>query len=318
MNKLAKLVKNFQEKHLSNEMVRTLHDYQVLRKNLSMIFPDEESIEILSAIQPNVENKNIKSYSDDFLPLHTRDEKWLAKYIDNMLNKNKYSDAPAVKLKNIESFVKKDPEFDAERNRYEQDLVFVEIENMLIERKPNDTSDYKTMQDRVNKSFNADETFRNEILHKMTNFGLDAHNVEATLETYADIWRPEAMDKTYINRYVRPLVLVKDQVSKAQYIQILDNITAQRSEWVGFREKHYYERHKKIINELDLATPNMKVPNEDVYEKETAWQRQYQTNIIPVWDLIYNQSENYQITKKQQIQERNSLNSAPLEPIIEK
>ena len=291
--KLSKIINNFKQKHLTNETIRMLQDYEILRTYLPQIFPDEESIEILSLVQPKLEDKNIKVYTKDFLPLHTQDINWLAKYVETCLKKDIKNgvELPRIKFQNIKSFVEVDPEFKAERDRYEADLTFVEIENLLISRKPEDTSDYKAMQDRINKSMNAEETFRNEIFQKMTSFGLNAHNVETTLESYADIWRSEAMDKTYINRYLRPLFIAKDKMPEAAYVKILDRVAAQRYKWKALRERQYYEKHQRIIDELGLVTDNMKISYHQAYEREIEWQHQYETNIIPIWDLAYTQTD---------------------------
>ena len=300
MNKLSKLIDNFKQKHLSEQTVRMLKDYEFLRAYLPKVFPDEESIEILSLIQPSAENKDIKSYTEDFLPLHSQDTEWMAKYINKSIKNDMKNgaDLPKVKFDNIQSFVEVDPEFKDERDRYERDLTFVEIENLLIDRKTDDQSDYKAMQDRVNKSFHVEETFRHEILRKLTNFGLDSHNIETTLETYAEIWRSEAMDKTYINRFIRPLVLAKNHIPAHQYVEILDKISALRPEWKNLREKHYYDKHERIIDELGLATENMKMSKEESYARYNAWQDKYQDTIFPVWNIAYAKTEEDEAQRK--------------------
>lgn len=289
--KLTKLIDNFKEQHLTEKLVNMLNNREMLRSILPNLFPSKEVLELLTLVQPTTENKNLKEYSEAYLPLHTHDEKWLVKYVEHTLKKQNKKNVNTLKINrnDIESFVKYDPDFKDERKRYEEDLVIVEIENMLIDRKENDTSDYKTMQTYVKNSLSAEESFANMISNKMVNFfGLDKSNVNWAITVLSDRWLPKTMEITYINRYLRPLTSEKDNIPEPLYTEVLDKVLAQYEPWKLLRQEYWSDKYKDVVNTV-YGKPQKRrgESNQKLQDAEKAWQKQYKNNMSPVWNLLY-------------------------------
>ena len=286
MNKLSKFILDIRDAHLAEGMVRTLRDFEKLRTILPQVFPASNDVEeLLTILQPTPEQKKEKDYDEDNLPLHTRDDKWMAEYMSRALKASPlFVEDPKVKFKNIKYFIQVDPEYQAERNRYEQDVIRTEIKDLMLE---SNTINYNgSMKNNIKKSINADDMFYNELLNKLLAFGMNPHSIEVGLEKNAHLWRDEMMETAFINKYLRPLVKNKDALPAKDYINILDIITEQRQDWTAIREYNYYQKHKRVIDELGTATENMKIPAHQAFIKEMAWKTNYREIIEPLMHKI--------------------------------
>ena len=66
----------------------------------------------------------------------------------------------------------------------------------------------------------------------------------------------------------------------------MDIITEQRKDWTAIREYNYYQKHKRIIDELGTATENMKTPAHEAFIKEMTWKTKYREIIEPLMNKI--------------------------------
>lgn len=67
---------------------------------------------------------------------------------------------------------------------------------------------------------------------------------------------------------------------------------------------------------MDLATTNMKMSNEAVFEKGIIWKEKYLQNIMPVWNIAYKQTQEDKMLAE--IYKSTSHAHTTVEPINEK
>ena len=175
IKKLTQLVHNFREQHLTNKMIRELHDYELLRTFIPKVFPNENSLMDylkFSKLLPDINTRDI--YRLINVPFHTRDNVWLAAYLDLLVN---YT-CTRVKKSTINTFVKTDPEFNHERQRFENDIVRCEIRYYLADPK-ND------------KTFKTQEYISEKIIKSLvTNFHIPAQQVHDSIQRNCDLFIP--------------------------------------------------------------------------------------------------------------------------------
>ena len=121
-----------------------------------------------------------------------------------------------------------------------------------------------------------------EVIDNMIKFGIDQYSIEASLEKNANLWREQAMDLEFMNQFLRPLKPNKKTTSFEQYANIVNQVISKRNDWMALREYKYYQNHKFIIDQLNLATPNMKMETDEAISKNTALYNQYQAIIEPI------------------------------------
>lgn len=197
-----------------------------------------------------------------------------------------------IQFSHVQKFVETDPEFNAMRNAYEADLVRAQIKFMMTSKKPNGLllcpqfselkEDYViapvyhpvfTRQER-----NTDYKFRYAVTWAMDKLGIDSHTTEIALEENANLWRKQTMTDAYYNEY--PLVQYRKQHFRDSYSWYNINIDREKNKaaWLSQRENQYYLDHKMYIDELGLATPQMKMSRTDLADIESqvaGWDEHY-------------------------------------------
>lgn len=131
--KLFKLINNFKQKHLNQQVVDELLDFEVLRTYLPKIFPSGAELDLILNLSKQVKKDERNTISVINLPYHMHDKRWLARYVNRVIeyhNDFKISNAN-IHTSSIPSFVQHDPEFDAARNQFEQDVIRAEIRNTV-------------------------------------------------------------------------------------------------------------------------------------------------------------------------------------------
>lgn len=244
-------------------------------------------------------------HNKDLMPLHTRDTIWLSKYISNLIKQQNKNDKQIqneikridkqinqtypflinekesnddlvvlcnqdkhckIKLNTIKKFIETDKEFDNVRNQYEIGLVGIQI-NDLINYKNCDYNldiDNSTIFHPLysHHKLNPDKVIYNTIVNNMKKLGVSQHSTEAGLEIYAPLWRKELMTDAYYNEYYTKDIVKSKSVDWYQ----LDAAVQFQKLWLQQREYQYYQEHKAIIDELNLATPNMKINDKQANE----------------------------------------------------
>lgn len=289
------MVRNIHQKHNDRNFCCELHDFEVLRTYLPQIFPSQIVVDYLN--EKSFSNTN-KDYNHENLKFHIYDEKWLVSYIMHIIDffpiKNNNQ---KIKPNNIKSFIQIDPEFNAERERYEQSIIRNEINNLMDKcrnEKPYQESNTTKL---ISYNVNTDEVFRKIITTQLLKMGINAHSIEIGLEKNANLWRPQTMNWAYENEYVNPLYLIdKKQASlnDCDFDRIIHKLAVYKKMWVNLREYNYYKKHQATIDELNLATENMKdTSNEKLLE---SWQCQYENIIQPLLPYIIKNQEKFDIT----------------------
>lgn len=269
-------------------------EFDILRSYVPEVFSINTDYQL-----GKIQNNNtfwFSKHNKDLVPFHTRDSFWLAKYILNLIKeqskKNKqfqnelkkinnkfnqkypyqvneinndnslvvlYNDDDHTKIKfnTIKKFIETDKEFDNARNQYEVNLVELQIRNLI---------DYKNCKDNINfndtnsyhplfspQKSNPDKVFYETIVNSMKKIGINQHSIQVGLEVYAPLWRKELMIEAYYNKYCN-----KETVKSSDWHQLVVAVNFEKL-WLQQREYQYYQEHHKIIDELGLATPIMKI-----------------------------------------------------------
>lgn len=284
-------------------------DFQFLDQYLDEFFPTQNYI--------NATMKNLEWLDRDyhtifnirFLPFHTRDEIWLARYVEKSLSQllcfeNNQGDLGAinhrkelpyatlnedkwlvdlvyrnmpVEFSSIRKYVEVSPKFDAKRCEYEQGVVRGYMRNWLSDCQANDFFMKGEDKVRLANNLNCDKKFRNKVSQAMASLGIDKDSVEAGIELNADLWRKNLMRRAFYNEKTK---LEHDQLEtlfKYDFPVLKDllvNEYRNLDTWVQLREYDYYQDHKAVIDQLGTATPSMKL-NPDEAMKLRIKNRQF-------------------------------------------
>ena len=289
-------METLKNKKLNKEIFCEIHDNKILKENLSRIFPSKNVIEIYNRILHEWDKSSDGFYyaKDSLvLPKHTRDTQWLSYYIQGIISASEEvrENGDSVKNKNIISFIENYKEFAQERNRYENDVIYVEIQNMITSQIYGPKKALNK-NDKKNQQIDTCETFREKFIHKMTtDYHFDQHQVETCLEKNSYLWLDQVMDLEFINVFLRPLISKRKTVNFEQYLEIVNKVISMRAEWAMIRRYQYYRQHNEIINKLNLSRPEMKFKPEEIIEKGNVWKNEYFSTIEPMFerqnDLVY-------------------------------
>lgn len=235
-----------------------MKDIRVLCNNLKHIFPEQNAVDVgVACLEHQTAKARAKhTYTDDYLPLHTRDNVWLTKYVTNVIAE--YEPQQRLRAKHVENFVANSSAFDVMRNEYEQRVIRAQIPFLLNESTPNCLMDENCCPYNYKDLPNFDQFFRNEVIRSMGRFGINEHNIEIALERNADLWRQQTMVQSFENAYY-PLS-TDTYKSIAPWWKAFNNLKqAHQAAWLKVREYEYYQDHHEIIDELGLATESMQM-----------------------------------------------------------
>lgn len=246
--------------------------FKILDKYIGNMFPGPEEVsQILKKIMESIENK--KGHQLDNMPmaslvlLHTRDEDWLAKYIRIYAS---YYQCESIltnqegKITNIEipfevakKYVKVSPKFNQYRQKLERDLVKSCIEYGEIDME----------KQGLQNSVVYDELLRSRVVMNALKMGIGRDTIETGLERNASVWRKPAMYRTFINqaKSKKPNYLTDSQrdilykYDENEWEHFIINELQYMHYWVCNRENEYYQKYKKVIDQVGTATPSMKL-----------------------------------------------------------
>lgn len=190
------------------------------------------------------------------LPCHLNNKEWIAKLFHKELNKKDIHFSMEV----VRAFVEMSGVFEQERVGYLLSIIDWQIahmkkggENWLI---PEGFNEYWI----YHKS--CDKCFREGIVDTLTAIGMEKDAVEMGIELNADKWRDQLMHRAYQNRFNPQNVdFSKDKQSKYPEPE-----QGHEENWVKLRKYQYYIRHKKMIDLLGLATPEMVIGFDEAME----------------------------------------------------
>lgn len=267
-DKSALLAANPSASH--HEMHRKVADLRAARReqieyegmlctHMHHMFPDQERV---NAVINNLKYQDIAKlpndvYTDDYLPLHTRDNAWLIKYVCEVITQR---EPVGVRWNIIANFVVNSPAFNAVRCHYEERMIKTQLPYFLnnpiprgILENSNGTYEYKY-------ALNYDHVFRSKIIdYYMKELKIDENTIETALESNAELWRKQTMAQTFENRFY-PLSMVVDihkSVNDPWWKRFDKLKQAHQTDWLKMREYQYYRQHHKVIDQLKLATENM-------------------------------------------------------------
>jgi|GEM_PF-6728667 len=314
--KLSKLLNVFHKKDLIDESTLA-RDFAVLREYAPMIFPTSSENDIRISSIKFGELRIGGNTTEDFLIYHTRDNNWLAHYLNDFvkfmqkmekretqltgkpidtkdLASLKEFNQPKIRFSHVKKFVETDAVFDQERNNYEEDLVRAQIKFMMHDNKPNGllmhsaynhaNNQFLLVKDfdvqSIHKEPNADKVFRNTVVKAMSQLGIDQHSVEVGLEKHADLWRDQMMTQAYYNQY--PLQPENENAVNDEGINEVVNVMREgfKDTWLRARKGKYFEDNQNILEELGKTEMQLK-PDEakELNEKMAWWNNHYSSTV---------------------------------------
>ncbi len=274
------------KKLMINRFVGHMYGVRFLDCHLPDIFP---ALDIVAQSVKALQNKDIaqailngsRIVADDFLPASTRDHDWLEVYVGSKFK------AQNLTYDTIREYIDSSPKFDAARRQYEENLVRCYLDEYKDYRNDDFYTEakYKYL---LRNSVNYDKIIRNEVTEAMKTLGVHEKSIELSLEKNAPLWRDEAMTVAFLNRYpdcgmadyvrhgdypVNERVIDKDLGEISYYTErawrllpqhkLSEHQKALYNYWKALREYEYYHTHKKTIDKLGTATPNMKMTKKE-------------------------------------------------------
>lgn len=262
---MAKLrnVKNFkqQDVHQAKTGHQYTEDYKMLDRMLPHIFPNETTIkEIIKRHKDKKDTYRKDEYILECLPLHIRDEKWLLTYLKRHIEEQGLS--LDINVNCLESYVKT-PNFKKACENFSSRFIKAKLKNMMVSTR----AKHETIVDAGFPDFShridCDQFFRQHALSYFILKGFDRHTVETNLEKNADIWRKPTMRQAFENTCNLEILVYdfpQDNLHKKEFYR---KKHAYRKLWIKYREYEYYQKYKKLIDELGLATDSMKMSSQD-------------------------------------------------------
>lgn len=256
-----------------NAYVSSAESEILLDKCLNHAFPDYYQIgKILKVLQP--EDKDVKNvYHKKYLPLHTNDIPWLAKYLREVsyrmqTENNAYKlemgampeELKEISLSDIENYMLNSKKFANSRNKFEENIVT----NIV-----------------VNKACETEEGsatwFRRVILNEVKEMGINEQRAAVAMEKDKR-WRNEIFKngfRDYINRN-RFSLMIPNQEERAwlkanHYTALVGLEMVEKEAFQCFRacaEYEYFQckEPRAIILELHAVTDNMRLTRSMVNE----------------------------------------------------
>ena len=236
-------------------------DFERLFQSLPLIFPDEAStactireLQKEKALSFERETINYKFLKSSFVALHLFNQQWMVNHIDGIVNQGKKYVSEAT----IKQFIGM-PTFQEARQEYLQKYFRAKIKDFMSKpfvenreerlQEPFTCKGFVDFKDRIN----CDKYFREHLRCCFTLEGFDYRIIEREIERNADLWRPQVMKKSIDNYYQMHMkYLTKSELNSSFEKSFKESCLV-------YREYKYYQKHKNVIDELAIATPNMKI-----------------------------------------------------------
>ena len=282
---------------------------KLLNDCLDEMFPEGKAL-ALSIKDLKRDDKQVNNvYRVKYLPFNTRNEEWLANYVEQVyyrlrsykimkrIEQGKYkNNFKRISFAEIQEYVANSKEFAARRDEYEQNVIKTYI-NLFNDFQNDDfyhSADYKNQfwhegQDLYHgeESMNV-VAYRNNILKATDFLGIDNHNAKVTLEENAVMWRNQLWREDMLCRLLHGVMVNTDTAvipnldrkklrtnGSSAYFH-LNWIEDQLYSVYKARDEHYYyntaenQEIKSLIDDLDIATPNMKISRKKIANLEKS------------------------------------------------
>ena len=227
---------------------------QILQQEIERFFPKTGDWALSCYDRPeSVDGKN--------LPCHLRDNNWLSKYMQQLLDR-KGINAP---LNQIAEFLENSKRFAELRHNYELEIVRWQIEWMnsggmgwLM------PEGYGPISLLIGTS--VDRMIRGGIVKTLSAIGLDREAIEEGIEKNANLWRDKYMDLSFEHRF-NPMVYGKGSPEIAPSEE-------HRANWKKLRTYEYYLAHGDSIRKYGEVTSDMLMTKEKAKALDVSVRRQ--------------------------------------------
>ena len=270
--KLRNLLKVFSKKDLVTNQTTLKRDFNILNNYLGIMFPfDVEISQFMVNLEKNKKRTN-HPFINEFLPFHTQDKKWLAKYLyqltkdplkkdkqflqqfvseksnEKKLKRLNFHQVPSIKYASVEAFVTT-KEFNEARDDYEENFT-----RSLIDYLINNNDPLLSQQEN-----NIDEIFRQDVMNITEQIGINPRSVEISLEKNANFWCKQILADIFYSRYTLIPFIEKRVTDRVAWDKFLFEREQYKPAWLKQQLYRYYIKHKTMINKLGLKNPEMEI-----------------------------------------------------------
>lgn len=332
MEKLKHLAleKNFQNTMEELDKQEMKEAFAILDECNKYFFPSEKFLEVnLKSITR--ENKNVQNdYEIGLLLFHINDNKWLAKFIENVysvcrqlktknsLEKNKKhraknvadSELPEIKAEIFEKYVATSTLFNKNREAYQYSLMKGCIK-LGADDNVGDFFTSASAKASVKNSISYDWIIRNRSVKMGEFLGIDDKIIQDSIVLNSDIWQPEARRIAFMNNVNPDRVLYKNdhawlRDNQPKVLKAMQKMEIKLYEdWNAYRDYSEYQEYGEVFRRLNKVNANMKMS-----PKKAEILRQNNVKMIDVYKASLRECDNrFPILK--QIRE-----PKPIEPTI--
>lgn len=294
MSKLTQMLREqFKKIYLRHKEKRNT---QLLDEFLNEIFPNEKTV--------NLDMKNLsckdkyagRVYRREFLPFHTRDNEWLANYVEQVYyrsrsqrvmqiiatgkSKHRYK---ALDIADITQYVNTSANFDAKRIEYEQRVVksYLGLFNQDLQDDFYYPSNFKANYWRVGKDLRYGDDvlgavqYRDLVLRALDFLGINSQVGKVTLEENANLWRNNVWRNETIYKLLHHVMrdmrtevvptldlekLRAENVSSYYKLKLTENqILSLNKARCEYEYYHASRDISKVVNAVGCTTPGMQM-----------------------------------------------------------
>ena len=286
MNKLKTIIENFNQSRFAKKEYKKYKDHQFLNEYLEYFFPMDINEADLEKLHVNDQKKKTsvfsnKYYTEEYLPSHIRDDKWMTRYIINKLSQILIpSKFLGYNPTNVRMYIAEDQKFNHVRNSYEARVLDKELNILLRECRMADLHDKEVtdanlmIPSSIINSKSAEEMFRLEIIKRASKLNIKKNTIELFLERQNSRWLEYTMGFSYRNRYM-PSLNNKGNTPLAHGVDIINKIANNEKHWIHLNELSYYQRHKAVLNEAGSMTDGMIADPLQNSIESVAWEEYY-------------------------------------------
>ena len=322
--KFKKLKQKFEDNMMKDQKI--LADFKFLDRYVSYVFPTKAEVEGLMYHKNLTDRKMRFLLHARSLPFHTREDEWLALYLEQAVaqifltereaeskrstcldsktgTSEAYESISSIDQRSFLQYVKLSPKFEAMRTRYEHYLVKDYVHNWV---KGQSYDFYYTEEEKqkfVQKT-NYEDVFRESVIDAMVTFGLPQKSIEEGLELSASIWLMPAICRGLMNESglhsdeFYALEKYEPAVTKELFKSEFKSMAAA----ARLREYKYYLKHREVIDRMGTATKNMKMSQEEASKLEQVVRNNaYKSECLmfnQIACLLYSKEINADLEKK--------------------
>lgn len=199
-----------------------------------------------------------------YLPCHLRDNKWLAR----LMNENLQNKSININFADILIYINTSKLFQSKRHEYELEIVKWQLqylrsggEGWLM---PEGTDELKLLV-----GTDQDIMFRDGVVKTLKAIGMDREVIEEGIEYYHNEWRDQYMNLAFRREYEPILYSYMEKGKKIPPVS-----EEFKSDWLTLRNYDYYQKHKSSVDKYGALTKGMDLTEDEAIDLRSKVFRQ--------------------------------------------